>query len=153
MSRRVWVPAPFGRLQPSVIRQFGPRLVLLIGGFAAVAFVVGGGSYVLSHIGAKTPSPAHTTTPTPLSTDTPPAAQVLATMTDTASQPPAVSNPSVSTAASSTPVAAPAVSPAAPAAHKATPSLPATPAPPSLPSVQGAVQTLLAPLQQLLNLP
>ena len=54
MSRRRRIPSPFPRVHPGVIRVFGPRLVLLAGGFAALLFVVGAGTYVLSR---DTPAP------------------------------------------------------------------------------------------------
>jgi len=157
MSKRVRVPAPFGRLQPSVIRTFGPRLLLFVSGCAILLLVVSGGSYVLSHVGSKPATTPQTKAPTKLPDTTAPDAQVLGTATDTpaagdtstsststqATAADDATTPSPSTSAS-TAASSPTVNPVPGAAQ----AIQQTTAP-----VQAAVQTLLSPLQQLLSLP
>jgi hypothetical protein len=72
MSKRKRVPGPFFRNMPSVIRTSLPRFVF-IAATACALLVIGGGSYVISHV---TPKPRQSTQKPPVgSPATEPAAQ------------------------------------------------------------------------------
>jgi|GEM_PF-3181994 len=107
MSKRARVPAPFRRLQPSVIRGLGPRL-FLVASAATALLLIGGSSYVLSHV----TGPGPTAQPqTKLTQPAPEDAKVLGATTTTSDSDtggatsPASSSPS--TGAASTAATAP----------------------------------------------
>lgn len=79
MSKRKRVPTPFQRILPSVIRTFGPRLVLIVGGVVAL-FVFFGGSYLLSRASTPPVPPKHKVV-MKLTTQAPADAQVLGAST------------------------------------------------------------------------
>ena len=106
MSKRATrIPAPLPRLVPSVIRSFGPRLLLVVMG-CTILLMLSGGSYLLAHT-ILAPKPSVAIKPAAKKQDGQQAQQVLGAATSaSAPTPPSeslASTPAPSSASSSKP--------------------------------------------------
>ncbi|MEJ0073471.1 MAG: hypothetical protein WDN27_05335 [Candidatus Saccharibacteria bacterium] len=156
MSKRSRIPAPFQKLLPSIIRGAGPRLLVTMA--ACALLLIGGGTYLVSHIAESQPAAPKPQQPINQVSNVPETGKVLGDNTAPPPAPAQTSSPSTSTQGSNA-----ASSPAAPApAQTCTSDCGTTGVPAVLPPLQpiqpllnavnqSLVQPVITPLRQTLS--